>query len=177
MDTQKLIEVCIQKTQRWAKKYYSGNPKIRDGASLVKRVWDSDEDTANDLRNYLQKILQRRLPSADSDQDVEFENGVAVVPLGNDNDHSYQIGECVIIVDGNEAMEKDGDTEDQLTTTIGLVRPATESEIKKFITSLPKEGRETLKECYSAYDMRIIQKVEEVPTGPVIKKIQRVQGE
>ena len=79
-----------------------------------------------------------------SGETVTFERGIVVVPLGNDNMHSYRVGEPTLIYRRNSGIKPNGRGGDELTRTKQLLRVATREEIDSLIRSICSSSVSTL---------------------------------
>jgi hypothetical protein len=85
--------------------------------------------------------------SDSTDSEVEFFPWAVVVTIDDDNGHSYEIDEPVLLVSGEDSgleieSEDDGelDTGDCLPEKANHYRPATEEDIQKTLKALRKRG-------------------------------------
>ncbi len=101
-----------------------------DCVSLVKELGISGTK-AKDIKNFLEKhrsLFEGR---------IKLVNGSYIVPLKNDNSHSYALNKPVKVFDmRNQVCEgPSGMQGNSITTTRGHLRPATNVEIAEFIAS------------------------------------------
>ena len=79
-------------------------------------------------------------PEGEDETAVDFIRKAAIVPLKNNNGHSYEIGEVCIIDTASDrvAFRKDGSRGNHLPRERHCVRPATLAEIKEFFAERVK---------------------------------------
>jgi hypothetical protein len=143
-----LKKLILQRTVAFAAEYYpeeeadDGRP---EAARKVEKLFESGavslgckKEAAIDL---IEALLDCKLKISDPEEEVDFEDHrlACVVPLGDDCDHHYDLGEPVILLRGDVGVDRSGQAGNHLTDTRKLIRPATPAEIDTLVSCLPSE--------------------------------------
>lgn len=141
-----VVKVMQTRTKRWgAKMGYTAKlskvpEEVRDWINFfAEREFARSNTLKKEMMELVEKLTNipiTKYSLADGDK-VIFERGVVVVPLGNDNGHSYHIGKpCCNFRDGDSFMKVNGELGDRLTRTRNFIRPATDDEILTYLRVL-----------------------------------------
>lgn len=71
-----------------------------------------------------------------SDDVVKYKQGVVIVPLSNDNSHTYKLNEPCICYTGDMFLRQDGGIGNHMSSKLSAFRPATKDEIVTFLSEI-----------------------------------------
>ena len=132
----RLTEVVLKKTAAFKKKFYGKKVKLSKRAKDIAEVFRNNDFGCYELkvRSLVEAIVQEPIFI----EDVEFKQGVAVVPLKNKNKHGFTCRKVCLFYRNDNAIKQNGYSGWLNTRQKDFFRPATEREIVAFISDLPK---------------------------------------
>lgn len=146
------LNLVLQKAIELTKKFeeinkYNVPPKdnMSPKALKVKAIIESEIGSiygtpwALFLGKLMSEILEEEIEIQGEERIVTHIPGAIIVPLKRENGHDYPIGRpCMLSSSDRHAIKEDGDEGNRLGFGFSHLRPATEDEIKEFISHVPQ---------------------------------------